>query len=109
MKPLGVFIVILLIAIIAYLYVISKKANALAAGQNPTVNNYNSGYELGLGLANLIANTKCGKEGRPPCTVAELQASGWSPEQIAAAQQGSTTASNASNSALCALGLGFNC
>lgn len=109
MKGLNVFIVILLIAIIIYLYMISKKANALAATKPSTVTNYNSGYDLGLSLANLIANTKCGKNGLPPCTKDELIASGWTPDQIAVAEQGSATASSASNSALCALGLGFNC
>lgn len=105
MKPIGIFIIILLIAIIIYMYIITKKANALAATKPGIINNYNSGYELGLGLANLIANTKCGKEGRPPCTKEELQASGWSPEQIAAAEQGSQTV----NSGVLCLQLGIGC
>lgn len=102
-----IIIVVLLIAIIVYLYTISKKAKEYSLTQ-PSTTNYNYGA-IGLSLANLIANTKCGKEGRPPCTVKELEASGWSQEQIAQAQAGSSTASNASNAALCALGLGFDC
>lgn len=105
MKGIGIFIAILLIGVIVYLYMLNQKAKQFAATKPPNVTNYNSGYELGLNLANLIANTKCGKEGRPPCTKTELQASGWSPEQIAAAEAGSTSLSNWS---LC-YNLGINC
>lgn len=105
MKPIGIFIVVLLIVVLIYLYLLNKKAKEYASTKPGTINNYNGGYELGLGLANLIANTKCGKEGRPPCTKAELEASGWTPEQIASAEAGSTAISNWS---LC-YNLGVNC
>lgn len=107
MKGIGIFIAILLIAVIIYLYMLNQKAKQYAATKPGTnITNYNSGYELGLNLANLIANTKCGKEGRPPCTKAELQASGWSAQQIAAAEAGSNTVGQ---SVLCMqLGIGCN-
>lgn len=107
MKPATIIILVLLIAIIIYLYMISKKAKEYSLN-NPATTNYNYGA-IGLSLANLIANTKCGKEGRPPCTKQELQASGWSDEQISQAEAGSNSASSATNAALCALGLGVNC
>lgn len=106
MKPIGIVIIVLIVFVIVYLYMIQQKAKEYVATKPVTnVTNYNSGYELGLSLANLIANTKCGKEGRPPCTKEELAASGWTPEQIAAAEQGSL---NVQQSLLC-LNFGINC
>lgn len=108
MKPLGIFIIVLLIAVFVYLYLINKKAkeySLLPKSQN--TNNYNYGA-IGLSLANLIANTKCGKEGRPPCTKKELEASGWTPEQIAQAEEGSLISGNAGVSTLCAA-FGIGC
>lgn len=107
MKGIGIFIAIVLILVLVYLYMLNQKAKEYAQTK-PTINNYNGGYELGLNLANLIANTKCGKEGRPPCTKKELEASGWTPAQIAAAEAGATSSGAAGISTLCAA-FGIGC
>lgn len=105
MKGIGIFIAILVVIILIYLYILQKKATEYAATL-PKGNNSNDGsYSSYLGLLELINNTKCGKEGRPPCTKAELQASGWTPEQIAQAEAGSLAVQQ---SVLC-LQLGIGC
>lgn len=104
MKGIGIFIAILVVIILIYLYILQKKATEYAATL-PKGNNSGGSYSSYLGLLELINNTKCGKEGRPPCTKAELQASGWTPAQIAAAEAGSL---NVQQSVLC-LQLGIGC
>lgn len=91
--------IVVIIAII--LYTMNRNSSLLAASllnknqTKPTSNTNENPYALGLSLAQLINNTQCGKNGNPPCTIQDLQNAGWSPEQIASAQAGTQTASQA--------------
>lgn len=103
MKAFWVIFAIVVAGAIIYLMVQNNKKKPINI--NNLTTSSSGGYALGLSLANLIANTKCGKEGRPPCTKDELQASGWSPEQIAQAEAASGQVKDWS---LC-YSLGINC
>lgn len=87
MKHFPWIVVVILVVVILYLYM--KKPTSSPSTVVPNANN----YAAGLALVNLINNTKCGKNGNPPCTVKDLQNSGWTPAQISAAQAGSQSLS----------------
>lgn len=105
MKSLPWVLLGITILIVIILYVMNKNSSLLAASlinKNPNSNSNSqtsNPYALGLSLAQLIGNTKCGKDGNPPCTIQDLQAAGWSPEQIATAQEATQ---NVSSFFLCA-------
>lgn len=108
-----VLTIIVTLAIVALLlYILNKQKQAaqkLVLSQNVNVNQQQPSTgalaQAGMSLANLIANTKCGKNGNPPCTKEDLQQAGWSQEQISQAEAGSTALSNWS---LC-YNLGIGC
>lgn len=91
MKAAAPWIVAAIIVIIV-IYFMNQKAKAAATATAPSLNQANNaGYLAGLGLANLIGNTHCGKNGNPPCNITDLHNAGWSPEQVSSAQQASTS------------------
>lgn len=105
MKQLPWILLIIIIAIAAYLLFNKPKTTTLLNTTQPNPSNASSIYAAGLALINLISATKCGKNGNPPCTVQDLQNAGWTPEQIAAAQEASQTTSSVY---LCQM-YGINC
>lgn len=106
MKNTGIVVlVIVVIVFMVILFMMNKNSNALIISiLNKQDKNSAPDYATGLNLSTLIKNTKCGED-KTPCTIKELQDAGWTPGQIAAAQQGATTTQN---SIECAY-FGINC
>lgn len=90
--PWVLLVIVLLVAVV--LYMMQRNAAALNAAMINNNKDPNNPYALGLSLAQLIGNTKCGKNGNPPCTVQDLQEAGWTPEQIGQASVASNTLQN---------------
>lgn len=93
MKTFLTIVITLVIVLLILWFLNKKKQDTQKVTLNNNVNVSQSSTSglaaAGMSLANLIANTKCGKNGNPPCTTSDLQQAGWSQEQIAQAQAGS--------------------
>lgn len=85
--------VIVIVVVLLLLYSFTKAKAPVVSGSTVAPKPTNP-YLAGLNLLNTIQTTNCGKYGNPPCTIQDLQAAGWTPDQIASAQQASQTTSN---------------